>query len=92
MDLMSAEFKSFKLPLKGKPSTTKSGSLEALIERFPLIRMLGVAPGALLVAAMSTPATKPCKDWMAFWEGTWSKSFPLTETTAPVRSFFCWIP
>jgi hypothetical protein len=33
-------------PVTGIPSTTNRGSLLALIERFPLIKIEGVSPGA----------------------------------------------
>ena len=41
------------------PSTTISGSFDALIERVPRMRMVVVAPGSPVVDMKSAPAIRP---------------------------------
>src|SRR6186713_109039 len=69
--------------IMGTPSITYNGSLLALMEPTPLMRMLGVAPASPLEEVTCTPAALPTR---AFWkdvEGTSLISLCLITEAAP---------
>src|SRR6059036_2799992 len=80
---MSFGFRSPIPPDIGIPSSTYSGSLEAVSERSPRTRMLMPSPGLLPVVMISTPATRPLRASTAFAFGTAVTSPPDTEVTEP---------
>ena len=60
MDSMSAELRSPRSETASiTPSTTMRGSLDAMIERVPRIRIDVAAPGSPEVVIMSVPAILP---------------------------------
>ena len=72
------------------PSTTISGSLPAVIDREPRMRMEVPSVGSPETLMMSAPATRPCRAWSTERVGELSTSCILTVATDPVRScFFC---
>ena len=93
MPAMSSELMSFRSWMASiTPSTTISGSFEALIERVPRIRMVVVAPGSPVVDMKSAPAIRPCNALSTESVGRSLMSFILTVETEPVRSFLATWP
>ena len=89
---MSPGLISDKFPIKGIPSNTTNGSLEAVSERVPRIRICMVAPGCEDVCVMSTPATRFCKAYVIFVEGISCNLSPPTDAIDPVTSDFLAVP
>ena len=72
------------------PSTTISGSLPAVMERAPRIRMDVPSVGSPETLMMSAPATLPWRAWSTERVAVFSTSCIFTVATLPVRScFFC---
>ena len=74
------------------PSITYSGSLPALIELVPRIRIDVSAPGLPEFWVTCTPAALPCSAWSREVTGTAFSSSALTDATEPVRSLFLAVP
>ena len=89
---MSFGFRSPIPPAIGMPSSTYSGSLDAVSEREPRMRMLMPSPGLLPLVTISTPGTRPLIASMAFALGTACTSSPDTEATDPVTSLRACVP
>ena len=70
------------------PSTTISGSLDALIEREPRILIVVPAVGSPDILTISAPAIRPCSAWSTDRDGEETISFICTVPTDPVRSAF----
>ena len=86
---MSAELMSLRsCTASMMPSTTISGSFEAVIERVPRMRIEVEAVGSPDVDMMSAPATRPCNAWSTETTGMSLMSPILTLVTEPVRSVF----
>ena len=93
MPAMSSELMSFRSWMASiTPSTTISGSFDALIERVPRMRMVVVAPGSPVVDMKSAPAIRPWRALSTERTGTSLMSFILTVATEPVRSFLATWP
>jgi len=75
----------------GIPSMTYKGSLVALIERLPRIRISPNSPGRLF-EVISTPVTRPCIACNAFCTGRSSITLLVTLDIAPVTSLFFAVP
>ena len=71
-----------------KPSTTMSGSLEALREAPPRIRICAPAPGVPPSVITSTPAILPTIISVALLVIPFDSSSGLIAVTDPVRSSF----
>ncbi len=76
----------------GNPSTTYNGSLPALIEVPPRIRIRGSAPGSPLLLVTVTPAARPCSACVAPRVGNSLSSAAETDDIEPVTSLFFWTP
>src|SRR5690606_7325746 len=76
----------------GNPSITTRGSLLAEMDPAPLTRMIGGAPGLLLVLDMFTPARRPARSNSGRPTGTWSKILYSTLAIGPVTELFFWVP
>ena len=74
------------------PSITYKGSLPALMDVVPLIRIEVSAPGLPDNCVTCTPAALPCSAWSKDVTGTALRSSAFTETTEPVRSLFFTVP
>ena len=70
MDSISAGLISPIPPVTGIPSITNSGSLLALMERFPRINTEGDEPGDQFDVDTTTPEARPCKASAAVVAGT----------------------
>ncbi len=89
MDSMSEELRSLRSCTAFiTPSTTISGSLPAVMEREPRMRMEVPSVGSPETLMMSAPATRPCKAWSTEMVAVFSTSCILTTATEPVRSAF----
>ena len=75
----------------GTPSMTMSGSLLALSEAPPRMRIRPPAPGEPS-GVIYTPATFPTRRSLAVEIAPFWKFFSLIELIDPVRSFFCMEP
>src|SRR4029078_6534642 len=82
----------FRFGANGTPSTTISGSLLALSEAPPRIRIVLPAPGAPPLEVICTPATFPAISCSGVVIVPLLKSFAVMLVTAPVRSFFILVP
>src|SRR5690606_32802973 len=78
--------------LIGKPSMTYSGSLLALIEFAPRMRMEAPPPGSLLDCVTCTPGALPAINRSTYCLKPVLKSAASKDATEPVRSLFCWVP
>ena len=76
----------------GRPSMTMSGSLEALMEEPPRIRMVAPAPGIPEPAVTTTPALLPRRRSAGVVMTPLLISSALTVETDPVRSLFLTVP
>src|SRR6478736_662415 len=76
----------------GTPSTTINGSLLALSEAPPRIRIVLPEPGAPPLDVIWTPATFPEISCSGVVMAPLLKSFAVIAVTAPVRSFFLLVP
>ena len=74
------------------PSTMNRGSLPALIEPTPRIRMLTAPPGRPLEDLTCTPDARPCNARSKDCKGRFWIASPFTEETAPVTSRFGCVP
>src|SRR4030095_1480612 len=99
IDSISCEFKKFNgspppvLELSnGKPSTTKRGVLPVLTPPGPLTVMPMLAPGSPLEDVTFTPDTLPCKSCCGVLTMPLLNSSLFNDFTAPVTSFFRWVP
>ena len=73
--------------LKGIPSNTINGSLLALKEEPPRIRIVLPDPGAPPLEVIATPATLPMINCSGLVMAPFTKSFEPTVVTEPVKSF-----
>ncbi len=92
IDSMSFGFRSPMPPAMGIPSSTYSGSLDAVSDRVPRTRMLMPSPGLLPLVTISTPGTRPLMASIAFVFGTAATSAPDTDATDPVTSRRACVP
>ena len=76
----------------GTLSITINGSLLAFKEAPPLILIVLPAPGAPPLEVICTPATLPAISCSAEVFCPLTKSFEVTLTTEPVKSFFLAVP
>ena len=86
IEAISSGFMLFNGRSVGIPSITSSGSLLLMVP-VPRTLMVTLLPGAP-EEMIWTPAARPCKAWPISGTGRDLSSLPLTELTAPVRSFF----
>ena len=79
-------------PVIGIPSTTNNGSLLALMERLPRIKIEGEDPGDQFVLDTTTPEARPWRASTAVVEGTAEIISEFNEATEPVKSRFFTVP
>src|SRR5512133_2480874 len=79
-------------PERGTPSTTIRGSLPALTEELPRIRIEELAPGSPLLFVTITPAALPWINCEALLIAPLLNSSDLMLFTDPVISFFRTVP
>jgi hypothetical protein len=76
----------------GMPSTTYRGSLLALIEVPPRIRICAPPPGSPLFVTIWSPATRPWSIWLAFVITPTFACSASTVATEPVIDCRFWAP
>src|SRR5436190_13218734 len=76
----------------GTPSITINGSLLALSDAPPRMRIVLPEPGAPPLDDICTPATFPAINCSGVVMGPLLKSFAVMAVTEPVRSFFSLVP
>ena len=79
-------------PSMGTPSMTMSGSLEALSEAPPRMRIVEPEPGPPPPGTICTPAILPVMSWSGVEMAPFWKSLLEIVVMEPVRSFFCTDP
>ena len=92
MLLMSPVAMSEREPMKGTPSSTMSGSLEADRDRSPRIRISRLEPGREEVWDICTPATRPFRERVKSPAATSRRLSPPIEAMEPVTSVLRAVP
>ena len=77
---------------KGTPSTTYKGFEFKFNDPIPLIKTFESSPGAPLFETIDTPATFPLINCCGDTTEPFAKSFSVTKSTVPVKSFFLTVP